>query len=310
LELVLQNGKTYIRKTVLVPFDTPPTMMDYEVPPPLASLPDARIRTPDEPIYIAPHGGGLGDQLLFSTLPEMFYRQVGSREIYILASDDTARNNPTVQKFCWERNPFVKRVIPYYEARKIEANTASLRVVDGHRYHSHLVARRYQNNVMAVEAMNGLFPTNEVPRIYYQPRFREEFAGKIFGDARCHSTPLPAAAYTNFVQYCGKLYGFDPTDIFMLESKYSGRAGADACPDQPRIEINSLEDYADLIYSCRFFCGVDSGSAALASAVKGHNFYPEVAVLQSNPLHSDRQWVWSNLQYHMTGKAMKHDFHL
>jgi hypothetical protein len=256
-----------------------------------------------------PCGAGLGDQLLYSTLPEMYYRQVGSREIYILTSDEAWRNNPTVPKFVWERNPFVKRVIPMYEARNIIANTANLRVVDGNRYHAHLVARRYQNNIMAVEAMHGLFPTNETPRIYYQPKFREEFAGLVFADSRCHSTPLPSAAFTKFVQHSGELYGFDPAEVIVLESKYSGRAGEDACPGQPRIEINNLEDYADLIFSCRFFLGVDSGSAALASAVKGSSFYPEVAVLQSNPQHSGRQWTWSNLQYHTTGKAFKYDFH-
>ena len=309
IDFVDIGGRLYIRKEVMVPFDAPPHALDAEPPDPLTKLPNARQRLASEPIYIQPVGPGLGDQLLLSTIPEQFYRQVGSREIYILDTADSWRDNHTVPDFCWKRNPFVKGILSPEESKKIIVNTASLRVQGADSYHGAIIARKYKNNIMAMEAIMGLFPVSTVPKIYYQPQFREEYAGKVYCDPRTFSTILPSKAVTEYVQHSGKLYGFDPTEVVILNSKYSGPGGSMSCPGNPRIEINSLEDYADLVFSSSFFLGVDSGSAALAAAVKGHNFYPEVAVLISNNQHASRQWSWGNVDYFDTGKAFKKDFH-
>jgi hypothetical protein len=306
----LGDGKMYFRKEVLVPFDKPPHMRDEDIPQPLRETPD--IRRPQDPIYIQPHAGGLGDQLLYSTLPEGFYRQFGSREIYILAPQLKPEypffRNQEVPDLVWGRNPFVKEILYVTPKEAAELlNTTSMGNAND-TYHRKVIRRYYKNNIRAAEALNGLAPVSDFPRVYVTPTFRQQFADKIYADPRSFSTIIPSTVFNQFIDFCAEFYGFNAKEVIILSSKYSGPGGTMVGLGNPTYEMTSLQEYVDLIYSCRMYLPIQSGNSALASAIKGGNPYPHVVALISTANENAKHWQWSNLDYCPTATATKSDF--
>jgi hypothetical protein len=153
-----------------------------------------------------------------------------------------------------------------------------------------------------MEALNGLIPTNDYPKIYYKPKYKKEFFGKIYADASGHSHRISEEMFEVFVKTCASVYGFNYKDVIFISSKNAGPKNKSCMPNNPRYVVKNLEDYCDLIHSCKMFLPIQSGPTMLASAVKGSNLYPKVVCFTSNAILNTGLFHCKNLEYMITGQ--------
>jgi hypothetical protein len=279
-----------------------PHLRDVNLPEALKKIPNWSDIPKNEPIYIQicnPGKAGLGDALLFSTLPEEFYRQFAFENIYIVNPPE-GYYNQEVPNLIWGYNPFVTGQI-----NSFNANTFNIKEV-GY-YLADIIRRHYKNNIKTTEALNNLTPTNFYPKIYYTPKFRKEFGGKIYADYSSYSNNFTDKMFSDFINYCSRVYNFDSKEVIMIQSNNMGNNGSVSMTNNPRYIVKNLEEYCDLIYSCKMFLPVQSGAAALASAIKGLNYYPKVVEFISAASLNTAIWSWANLEYITTGQ-ISNDF--
>jgi hypothetical protein len=121
-------------------------------------------RPPEGPDVIITFGDliGLGDQGVFTTLPERFSKL--GYNVYLDA--DTDASNGEVLELLWERNPFIKGL----SDKKPNAGYGFSGIIQGKAYE---IANRLggHRGIEAVERANGLPPPYSMaPRIYYEPK--------------------------------------------------------------------------------------------------------------------------------------------
>jgi hypothetical protein len=277
-----------------------PHLMDSDLPEEIKKLKNLKDLPKNEPIYVQishPGHGGLGDTLLFSTLPEELYKQYDFKKIYIV-TPSSGYYNKEIPNLIWNKNPYISGSVNYGQNNNF--NTFNIKYIDN--YLSQAILRHYGNNIKAVEALNGLMPKNTHPKIYHNPEFKEKFANKIYVDTRSYSTNFSSQVLEIFIKYCARAYNFNYEDVIIINSKNSGPNSQLNMPNNPSYVLKNLEEYCDLIYSCKMFLTVQSGAAALASAIKGDNIYPKVVSLICTPSYNSKVWYWNNLDYICTGK--------
>src|SRR5262249_45456565 len=110
--------------------------------------------------------GGLGDNLQFSTLPEMF----ASRGTCTLVSTRNAVRNPEIDSLVWGTNPFISGV------SDAEPNAGESR---GPIVHS---LPRSLNHIERIECAHGFEPVHRFPKVYYKPTPIPELSGAVIVD--------------------------------------------------------------------------------------------------------------------------------
>jgi hypothetical protein len=226
--------------------------------------------------------GGLGDHLIYSTLPELFARQ--GRQVYV--SKLTPTRNDEVRSLLYDENPFVAGWTE--EPPNIGSGHA------GHRLRECI---RFASVIEWVEVMHGLPATNRCPRIYYRPRLRPELGSVVLVDPHSTSQPFPHERFEWFVERLG----FSRDQLRVVSSKYSGPHGAGTLADCARIEAASLHAYIDMIYSCRAYVATESGGSALASAVRQDRKTPELYALTTTKSWNHHVYVFPNVTYTVIG---------
>jgi hypothetical protein len=222
--------------------------------------------------------GGLGDHLIYSTLPELFARR--GRRVYV--SNSTPTRNDEVRSLLYEENPFVA------------GWTDSLPNAGTGRAGNDLIQGiRLASIIQWVELAHGLPATNRHPRIYYQPRFRLDLVDIVLVDPRSSSQAFPRDAFEWFVDRLG----FPRDQLRVVSSMHSGPHGVDALSRCARIEAASLHDYIDMIYSCLAYVGTESGGSALASAIRQDGSSPEIYALTTTKNWNQRVYVFPNVTY-------------
>jgi hypothetical protein len=274
-----------------------PHLKDKDLPESIKKMTNI-LRSPEEPVYIQINmrAGGLGDNLLCSTLPEEFHRQFGCENIYIV-NPPKGYHNKEVPEFVWGNNPYVSGIIS-------NLNPNTVNVAREPIYFSHIIKRHYGNNIRAIEALNGLIPINNYPKIYYKPKHRKEFVNKIYADATGHSHRISEEMFEIFVKTCALTYGFNSKDVIFIDSNHAGSKNKLCMPNNDRYIVKNLEDYCDLIYSCKMFLPIQSGPTFLASAIKGTNAYPKVVAFASNGVFNTGTFHCANLEYMSTGQFL------
>lgn len=246
-------------------------------------------------IVIAPHAGGLGDALLYSTLPELYARR--GDEVYIAAH--VAPRNPEMPELVWRHNPFVKGL----SNDEPNAGCSIWRGLDFIRE-----AKVHRSPIRAVEELHGFAPTNDFPRIYYKPKWREEFRNTVFCDPTSISQPCAATVFNESVAWMARWKEFNMADVTVLTSRHVGPAGRDSLAGFPRYPVSSIFEYVDCIYSCRLFIAAESGSQVLASAIRGAHASPEVIGIHTTMSWNDHIFTFPNVYHIVTGRMTK-DFH-
>lgn len=188
--------------------------------------------------------GGLGDNLQFSTLPEMLTKK--GFDVYI--SDQSQWRNQEIYDLVWGLNPYVKGI-----SNEI-TNCGSVK-----KYAS--ISEDF-SIIEDWEVIHSLKPTNKYPKIYYQPKFVEKYANKTFIDLCYSSTYYDEKKLTEAVN---KIIDEDIIEI-TFSSKVATKRGTDI-EFKNRIVINSIFDYCDLIFSCKKLHTLFTGNSVLASAI-------------------------------------------
>jgi|SRR5579872_1269351 len=231
--------------------------------------------------------GGLGDGLLYSTLParltEMGYD--------VFVSDKTKARNPEVYDLLYNSNPYIQGV-------STEMPTAGC--VHDKEFFSQ--ARFQENPIEFIQRLHGIPPQHfppgrrPYPRIYYEPQMREDFQTKIVLDPCSISQQYLNGVISAFVQR----YAPDET-VTVLASKFYTRPGIGN--SAPYVVAN-LHEYIDIVASCRRFLTMDSGGHMVASAVREDETY----CLITTAAYNDRYFVMPNVRYVVTGQMLTGDY--
>src|SRR5580698_2946134 len=231
---------------------------------------------PDIVLWV--ESSGLGDHLIYSTIPELFAR----RGFRVFVSNDITTRNAEVRALLYEQNPFIIG----WTDRPPNAGT-------GHFKKGMLPNIRCASIIEWIERAHDLSPTHLFPKIYYQPRFRHEFAEAIIIDPHSISQQFPSHLFQSFVDNLR----FPPKQMQVIKSRHSGPGGAGTLPHCPRVVVGSIYEYIDIIYSCQAFIGTESGSSALASAIRQTQPTPEIYALTTALNWNERVYIYPNVTY-------------
>lgn len=201
--------------------------------------------------------GGLGDNLMFSTLPELYAKK--GEQFYI--QKDNPRRNQEIFDLVWGKNPHVKISD---EVSNIGFN---------------LTGNPYQplgdSFIGSVEKHHGFEGTGNYPKIYYNPQLISIFD---------HKCVIDLTAITRHSDY--------PTNIAEIafeEAKKNFRENDICFLTFPNVqsknylnvpyatyEIKNIYEYCDIIHSSEKYISLHSGGNMLATAIKQEEDFPGI----------------------------------
>ncbi len=190
--------------------------------------------------------GGLGDNLQFSTIPELCYHS----GIECFISDNNVYRNPEIKELVWDCNPYVNGYSPD------TPNAGSCRHTGGYKGASSIVD--------AMEEYHGFGHKNHLPIIYYHPKFKKEFSDKIIIDFSAISAK--DRYNDDYIKYITDLIYWKKQECVVIKSKKNS-FNYYSLNEFEQYEFNDIFEYCDLIYSCKKFMCLDSGGQVLAAAI-------------------------------------------
>jgi hypothetical protein len=240
------------------------------------------------------HAGGLGDSLLYSSLPKR-WKQMG-HEVFI---KDGFRN-PDIRKM-WEDNPYVSGIVdePHTHIMSDDNRLAEL-------------CTFYGNSIRGAEAYFGIEPATDYPEIYFDLSQVNACIGKTLIDYNAITAPF---SKDQIEQYLAQLI---KRKLFYVDEAIIIRPPNTDLPfeslnifgnyEVPILSIGNLQNYANAIYTCKNFVTVSSGASALASGLiaradKNGYIRPNVRCLIHQAIWNKHIWKWNNLDYYITGKT-------
>ncbi len=186
-------------------------------------------------------GQGLGDWLVNSTLPELFSKQ--GDDVYL--SSECKFNNDQVKDLIL-KNPYIKGVSdePYNIGSEIFFRY--LNISEFVLYKTTLVWLR--------EFSHNFDPINFTPVIYYQPKFRKEFMDKTLIDFNS----------ITWAEY----YDFEKMELFISENQHCVGINDKTGKFKNNYITKDIYEYIDILYSCKKFICLFSGSSVLVSSIR------------------------------------------
>ncbi len=222
---------------------------------------------------------GLGDSLLFSTLPEEFWKQFG--KLTKIRSQVQFRN-PEIYKLVWKDNPYVRGLTQKWPNA-------------GYKYYDEIPNLINQSSAIAnVELINALKPKNHFPKIYYNPKKIDELHNAVLIDlssvtmivGQVNTKDKKTYDYQLLKQNVLKLllnfelenlYAVSFKNLISNEKKQAITNIQDLIGTKIKaISVENLHQYCDFIYSAKSFICLYSGQSALASAIKQQGSEVEV----------------------------------
>ena len=184
--------------------------------------------------------GGLGDHLLHSPLPRLAKEMHGFDKVFI--TNHSNYNNPVTKKLVWGYNPFVDG---FNNGDSDYPKFGS--VPDGF-------------NILDVTAMFFNLHSNTKflePEIYYKPKILQKYQNAIIFEPNCNS----AYGIPSLEQVESYFSNISLThQMKSLKGKYPQLAEI--------LEASSLENFCDIIFSCKEFYCFTSGVATLTAAIR------------------------------------------
>ena len=188
-------------------------------------------------------GGGLGDWLINSTLPELFHKK-GYR-VYL--------SSKAINEFKTKDTLDLLLQCPYIEGVSDEPHNIGWG--GANIWESFLDWSDPKLTLVSLrEYVHNFDIKNVKPIIYYQPNYRVEFADKVVCDFNFFSNR--------------SFYNFEKVNQFIVNNKdfvYLNLKG-----DFPNNEIYNTKgifEYIDILYSCKNFKCIYSGGSVLSSAI-------------------------------------------
>jgi hypothetical protein len=244
-------------------------------------------------IVLGVHAGGLGDHLIYTTLPGL-YRASGY-DVFISSrtgNGEPFTRNPETRQLLWDGNAAVSAIVDEPPDGPSDRGGPFIKL-----------CKQLNSPIRAMEHCHGFTTPNLYPELGYQPKLLDEWKGAIVADSRSISQPIHPHVFDRFAAELARWYEFDLSRVVVLESKHAGANGAGALAGCGRYVVRDIFEYADIVYSCKYFLVAESGGQVLAAAIKRGNVYPEkVFACFTTRAYNDRIFVFPNVTYKVTGQ--------
>lgn len=224
--------------------------------------------------------GGLGDNLQFSTLPEMAKEQ--GYDVYI-HNKNTYRNDE-IRELVWKTNPFVDGFTDE------PANAGS---TDGIREDGISCKTDWAESQLGVssfvylyEYLHGFKPRHVNPKIYYTPKLREEVKeltlldlGTITLKGDYNLEKLKNAINTQY----------NSADSYLLQHATKQDVNNTYQIQTSQIfSFSNIFEYIDLIFSCKKFVCLWGGANSLAAAIHEYSNKTADVIVPNQKIYN--QW--------------------
>lgn len=234
-------------------------------------------------VVIYQHHAGLGDNLLYSTLPELFARQ--GRRVFV--SDQNRTRNPEIHDLVWGLNPYVSGV------STAPAKAGMAQLLDRFDPLSHIL-----NWLTRIEVAHGFAPTNDLPKVYYQPKPHPVLAGRVVVDVNSSTIKYPPEEIENFIRLTCARFHYRMSELTQLRFARSDVSDSNGgMPDTPFHTISSIYELCDALASAKAFITVHSGANTLAAALKGNADSPAIHCAVDADHYNQKCYIWRNIDY-------------
>jgi hypothetical protein len=184
-------------------------------------------------IILSQSWGGLGDNLQFSTIPEVAHNK--GIDVYI--SNNNVYRNEDIKKLVWELNPYIKGFTD-------EPSNIGEYIDFGDSY----------NIIMNWEQKIFGEYYNDSPKLYYEPNLLDEFLDKIIIDSNAISTPID---FTKIIE--------EYEDAILINSSYPNR--------QTKLTTSIFEWIDVIFSAKKVICQYSGPSVVLPCYNKGSEVY-------------------------------------
>ncbi len=188
--------------------------------------------------------GGLGDHLLWTPIPRLAKTKYTYDKVYI--STLSEYRNPETKHLVWEYNPYVDGFVdedaPVPNFNKVQEG----------------------KNILDTMVDFVGFPDDGIryrdPELYYRPKFLEQYKDCILYDP-------------NFISNAGHpsvqaIENYFSKEKIQITQQMTPTLNNRAISNIAYLEIKGLELFCDILYSCKYFYALTSGSATLISALQ------------------------------------------
>ena len=238
-----------------------------------------------EDVIIYQRYGGLGDNLQFSTLPEL-YSSFG-HDIYI--HSDNAVRNEGIDDLVWKKNPFIKG------RKNLPVNAGEFPWVQNQ--HINPLTNTF---IEIMEMRHGLPPTNIYPKIYYNPVLIEDLKDTTLIDFNAVSRLNDRKNKSNILysQAADLIEEKDLKNVKILEYSSLSNPHENMWESTPRLKVDNIFHLCDILYSCQTFICSHSGNHSLVSAIKADRKTPQVFCFPNHwPVHDSHLHIFPNIDY-------------
>jgi len=237
--------------------------------------------------------GGLGDNLQFSTLPELFYLE--NKPCYI--SNQNISRNQEIEDLVWTANPFIQGI-----STNAPNAGSVLPPLDGHN----------PSYIKRIEVSHGLKGTNIAPKLYISPVLNEKLLGKTLIDLS--AAGLGGGDEKNIRKITSKFF---PKNLFtrILSKKIFDASNClqiSFMNFQPNknliidgvesIVCHSLEEYCSILYSVQNLITVHSGAHSLGVSIRelqGAQLKDIFCIVPKNQ-YDRGLFIYENVEYLLT----------
>lgn len=250
-------------------------------------------------MILKPHAGGLGDHLLYSTLPRRCYE---NSEEFKLFYPTGVRNEETID-LVWGKNPYFAGYAPKEEPFDAEEFLKARSLL-------HWV-KNFEWSIQGIERMCGFGGIlSRFPEIYYEPKIIDDWKDTVFIDPFSTSQWFPDAQFEAFYRWVLRWrLDLQKSNIYILKSPGSGSLGPSRIFNMiPEWFCKDIYEYCDIIASCKAFLCTESGSSALAAAIHRENSFHRVFALCTTQHFNDRIFLYPSVRYCVTGDLTQ-DYH-
>lgn len=239
--------------------------------------------------------GGLGDNLQFSTLPEIFNKK--GIECYIHINNST-RNDDEVYNLIWGLNPFIvgkSNDTP-------NAGSCRLEYWPPENINKWFIER--------IEISHNLEPSSYYPKIYYEPKNILDLSNTIFIDLTGVSQIFSFKKYKEFIDYfVPKIINKNKVIKIVNRKKYIS-SHFEEVYNYLKTRINNIEyymidslyTYCDVINSCYMLIVQNSGIHSLAAAIKQDSKLPNILCFNQRQTYTEKQnkgyYNYKNVEYY------------
>lgn len=240
----------------------------------------------------------LGDLLLLSTLPDRYDTQE-PRAFVTWSTRDKQPRNKEVEDLVLKGNPHMMGV---------GVNAAG----NAGMIHDKEIGRQAllgpPDPIALIERIHGFTePYNHYPKIYVTPNPLHAFQGAAIFDLNANTQGFKDKDVADWIKFIvqPRIHGL-PVYVVNHKKGVAGRHNYNRFVKGSGTTPANLLHYIDMIASCKVFVCLESGSNALASAIKQEKADPSVLCLMSTRTWNGRMFTFPNVEYSVVGTTNPH----